>query len=143
MIIDFLEEILIAGIRDVPRGERDQKIVSARLSVNLEEGTARFTDYQVKRFWPSVTLEEAVVFYSYPVTFVTQENGRIEPHYVDDPDARNPEGHHFHEAPDIWMRPALELKPNVIFRIGHQDGSFTLAELTWDQAVLRKDAQEQ
>jgi hypothetical protein len=141
--IDLLEDILIAGIRDVPRADRDQKIVDAHLSVNLDEGTARFTDYRVERFLPSVTLEEAVVFYSFPVTFVTRENGRTETQYVDDPEARNPEGHHFNGSPNFRMRPAMELKPNVIFRIGHQDGSFTLTELTWDQAVSRKDAQGQ
>ena len=141
--IELLCDILIAGIPGAPQGERNQKVAGARLSVNLREGTARFTDYRMEKFYPSVAYEEAVIFYYFPVTFVPREDGSPMLTPLEDEEARKPEGHHFSGAPEIRMRPAADLKPDVLFRIGHQDGSFTLTSLPWDQAVSRKEAQGQ
>ena len=45
----------------------------------------------------------------------------------------------FGQAAEKVLTAAKELKPDVIFRIGHQDGLFSLRTLTWDEAAIYKE----
>ncbi len=128
--------IYLSGIHGLPKTERNFSIDNARLVLRLNDHSARFTEYQVNSFRPGAELDSAVVFYHLPIQIIRTEDGSETVDFLEGEEAiSGSEGHLFVDAPDILMRPAEDLRPEVVFYIWRKDDSVFMIQRTWEEAT--------